>query len=304
MIRFWLILGATILLTLIFVRRYFFTLKDFALQKQVLEKDKKEKVRAEKMAQMEEPVHEQKRKAPKARPTKEINNAYRKADMLFAKAEYEEAEKVFIKVLALDDAHTDANLKLGLIYLHKGEAGKAEFFFNKLLSVKKDPVFLSNLALALYQQKRLQEAADAYEQAIVLDPRKESRFVSLAHVYRELGNEQKALENMERAAVLAPRNTDYLFTIVDGYVLNSEDDRALQTLERILMIEPYNENAKTRQQEITQRKNGIVPQTMVVTAKEEPVQVVEEVVSPVPESTASEKEPAQIEQQALPLEGK
>lgn len=272
MIRLWMIAGATFLLALIFVRRYFFTLKDYTLQKEVLEKDRRQKEKTEKENDIDESGTQNiKKKTQKTRPTKEINIAYRKADMHFAKGEHEEAEKVFIKVLALDDGHMDANLKLGLVYLQKGEAAKAEFFFNKLLEIKKDPIFLSNLALALYQQKRLQEAAEAYEQAIGLDPRRESRFVSLAHVYRELGDDQKSLENMERAADLAPRNTEYLFTITDGYITQGEDEKALATLERILMIEPYNENAKARQQEITQRKNGIVPQTIVATAKEEKV---------------------------------
>ena len=52
------------------------------------------------------------------------------------------------------------------VYLQVENFPQAELYFSRLINLKKDPVYYSNLGAALYQQQRLIEAAEAYENAI------------------------------------------------------------------------------------------------------------------------------------------
>ncbi len=160
---------------------------------------------------------EQKARDEKTRRIREAKKAFKQADLHFTKGDYGLAEKFLVQVLSFDNDHLDANLKLGLLYLHQENLPRAEFFFQKLIDLKENPVYFSNLALTLYQQGRLEEAAKLYEKAIETDGNKPARFVSVAHVYHELGEMEKALSAFEVACRLDPRNLDYWWTILEYY---------------------------------------------------------------------------------------
>ena len=154
------------------------------------------------------------------------------------------AEKFLVQVLSFDNDHLDANLKLGLLYLHQENLPRAEFFFQKLIDLKENPVYFSNLALTLYQQGRLEESAKLYEKAIESDGNKPARFVSVAHVYHELGEMEKALSAFEKACRLDPRNLDYWWTILEYYEKFSKKEDMMRVLKKILELDPYNDVAK------------------------------------------------------------
>lgn len=189
---------------------------------------------------------EQKAHEERNRRIREAKKAYKQAEIHFSKGDYGLAEKHLLNVLSFDNDHQEANLKLGLLYLHQENLPRAEFFFQKLLDLKENPVYYSNLALTLYQQNRLEEAAKLYERAIEMDNKKAGRFVSLAHVYGELGDMEKALDRFEAAIRLEPRNLDYLWNLLDYYEKFSRFSDMRRTIKRILELDPYNETAKAR----------------------------------------------------------
>ena len=117
-----------------------------------------------------------------------INRAYRIADMNFTRGNLEEAEKWFIKVLALNDQHTETLNLLGVIYIHQNSLHKAKLIYRKLLSLtQKEPAYYCNYGKCLYGLGRLDEALEAYENAIKLDALKPSRFISAGQIYYEKG---------------------------------------------------------------------------------------------------------------------
>lgn len=198
-------------------------------------------------SELEQKRHaEQRERDEKSRRLRETKKAYKQADIHFSKGAYGIAEKHLLQVLSYDNDHLDANLKLGLLYLHQENLPRAEFFFQKLIDLKENPVYFSNLALTLFQQNRFEESAQLYERAIVLDPKKASRFVSLAYVYKELGELERALAQFEEAARLEPRNIDLLWTLVEFYEKFSRKEEMARILRKILEIDPYNTNAKGR----------------------------------------------------------
>lgn len=187
---------------------------------------------------------EQKSKDEKMRRIREAKKAFKQADLHFTKGDYGLAEKFLVQVLSFDNDHLDANLKLGLLYLHQENLPRAEFFFQKLIDLKESPVYYSNLALTLYQQGRLEEAAKLYEKAIESEGNKPARFVSLAHVYHELGEMEKAMAAFESACRLDPRNLDYWWTVLEYYEKFSKKEDMARVLKKILELDPYNDVAK------------------------------------------------------------
>lgn len=177
----------------------------------------------------------------------EINRAYRIADMHFSRGDFSEAEKWFIKVLALHEAHPESLNCLGIIYIQQNNPRRAELLYRKLLSItQKEPTFYCNYGRCLYNQKRLGEALEAYENAIKLDCTKPQRFVSVAQIHYEQKDFQKALAYFVKALDLEPINIDYLTQAAQLAELAGDKEVLLRSLKKIVGIDPYNEAAKKK----------------------------------------------------------
>lgn len=176
-----------------------------------------------------------------------INRTFRKADFHFARGEWEEAEKGFVKVLSLHEHHTEALNRLGVIYLEQNQLTKAELIFKKLLATPaKEPIYYSNYGRCLYALGKLEKAAVAYEQAISLDPTKPMRFMSLGHIYFELRRFEEALENFGKAYERDRRGLDALRRMAEIYEITADQEKLREILEKILELDPYNEATKKK----------------------------------------------------------
>lgn len=183
---------------------------------------------------------------------KTLKDTFMSAEAFFENGDLDEAEKLYIQVLSLDEAHFDANMRLGLIYLKKQLAKKAEAIFRKILATHPyDPLVTSNLALALYFQRNYEEAKEVYLRAIELDPTRAPRYISLAHVYRELEDYNSAVQAIHKAFTLEPQQNEYRLllaetyadmgnltsaqTIVQNILKHESDDSAIRHNARILL---------------------------------------------------------------------
>ena len=169
-----------------------------------------------------------------------------KGDLHFGRGEFEEAIAFFLSAIAADETHLDSHHKLGLLHMKRGNFGDAELSFSKLINLKKDPIYYSNLGAALYRQGRLIEAAEAYENAIALDDKRSERLESVAQVYHELGDTEKALKYFEMASRRKPKNNDLKMVLVDYYEQLGRLDEGIELLKRILESDPYNKEVKSR----------------------------------------------------------
>lgn len=177
----------------------------------------------------------------------EINRAYRIADMHFARGNFEEAEKWFIRVLSLHEYHTEALNRLGVIYIQEGAPRRAEILYQKLFSVtQKEPAYYANYGRCLYNQGRKTEALEAYENAIKLDSTRPARFVSVGQIHYEQKDYQKALAYFVRALDLDPQNAEYLTIVAELAELVGDKERAQRSLKKLSEMEPYNEEAKRK----------------------------------------------------------
>lgn len=175
-----------------------------------------------------------------------IRKTFLKADTHFSRNEFEAALPLLLAVIESDSSHLDAHHKLGLLFMKTGDFPKAELYFSQLVNLKQDPIYFSNLGAALYQQQRLIEAAEAYENAIALDDKRAERLQSVAQVYYELGNDEKALYYFEKAARRKPKNAELKLILADYYERMVRLDSAIEAIEGVLELDPYNEELKER----------------------------------------------------------
>jgi len=156
----------------------------------------------------------------------------------------DEAIKCLVQVLAIDAAHLEAKRKLAILYMHKEMYAQASALLKELAGFDEDSVHYSNLGLALYKQNLFEEAKEAYQKAVSLDPSRPQRFISLTQVYRSLELPSLAIIAVGKAIELEPANIDYLFLLADIYVEMGYEDEAKAILNFILEKEPENKMAR------------------------------------------------------------
>lgn len=241
MIAWILLILSTIALGLMFWRRFRLTRKDMIFQEDLQAQEEEEAAPVE-----EAPVVEAVAQELPLEDPEEVNvkKTFARADVHFGRKEWDDAEPLLLLVLEADSKHVEAHLRLGMIAMKRQDFPAAEVYFAKLVSLKKDPVYFSNLGAALYQQQRLVEAAEAYENALALDDKRAARFVSLGQIYHELDEHEKALEHFERAAEKKRKDVGLLMILADYYIRFERADEAKQILKKVLDLDPYNEEAK------------------------------------------------------------
>jgi len=191
-----------------------------------LVEEEREEVEAEAVMDEMEALAKEVHEAGKELPTVGTRKLFNQAEAHMKAGKMEDAEVVFLQIVEIDESHLDAHHKLGLLYMKREDFPQAELYFSKLVNLKKDPTYLSNLGTALYSQQRLVEAAEAYERAIALDDKRGNRLKSLGQIYHELGEDEKALHYFQRAASRKPKDEE-LIAILEEYMqrgLQSDKD--------------------------------------------------------------------------------
>lgn len=180
-----------------------------------------------------------------------VSRIFNKADLLMGQGNYKEAQKGFVHVLALYPDHTEANVKLGGIYLQEGKFSKAEEIFTHVVTL--DPRkanYYNSLAKALYGLRKLDEAKQSYEAAVKLDASDVDSYVNLGHVYVELKMDKKAINAYSKALTLNPKLTNLYFLMTDLLIKLNALGEAVACMETLLETQPYNEQAKKKLRDI------------------------------------------------------
>jgi tetratricopeptide (TPR) repeat protein len=228
-----LFLGITALVAVFIRRTIIVHLKKKKVIEEALEPREKEKEIIE-----ETPVV----KVSKADKSK-IEVLLEEADALLKKGEEDEAIKVFVQALAIDNNHLDTLQKLAMLYLQKQMLGAAAALFKQLSDLTQDPLHYSHLGFALYQQSSFEEARDAYQKSVDLDPSRPQRFVSLAQVYRSLAQHQNAIIALNKAIELDAENLEFFLLLANIYAELNNIEEAEMALKTVLEKDPENQDA-------------------------------------------------------------
>jgi Tfp pilus assembly protein PilF len=174
----------------------------------------------------------------------QIAKFFKKADSLLARGDEREAEKIFIRILAIDAEHLGANTRLALMYLERGEYKKSETLHKTLTELKpRDPAIHTNLGLALFYQNKYEEAILHFKAAVQLNPSRAGRYSNLGKVYVANGDTESARDCFHEAVRLDLRNVEYLFLLAEAEKELKNFGEAKEIYEHILKLEPFNEEA-------------------------------------------------------------
>jgi len=125
------------------------------------------------------------------------------------KGEYFSAEVQFQQALKVDVDNVRANFGLGLTYMGRGEANKADNIFERL--VKLDAAFeeehkhlFNEFGISLRKNKMYDQALEYYERAMELAKADEHLHYNIARTYFEKDQVGKAVEHLKKALLMNP----------------------------------------------------------------------------------------------------
>ncbi|NIA02170.1 MAG: DUF2225 domain-containing protein [Nitrospirae bacterium] len=229
------ILLSLLLLASVFVRRVFLYLKE--------KKSPQEEVLAK--VEKEEEVFVEKAKKLSKSESEEVEELNEKAESALKVGKEDEAIKYFVQALALDELHVETQHKLAMLYMKKEMFSAAAALFKSLGDITKEAVHYSHQGLALYKQNLFEEAKVAYQKAVDLDPSRPQRFVSLAQVYRSLGQINNAVVALGKAVDMDRENSELLFLLIDLQAELGNHNEALEIVGKVLELNPNDEEAKS-----------------------------------------------------------
>ncbi len=215
----------------------------YARRRSDLKKTDVDKVNEKAIAGDEE-VKKDTKKLSKSDET-EVGELCKSAQSALRVGKEDEAIKLFVQALAIDELHVETQLKLAMLYMKKKMFSAAAALFKSLGDITGEAVHYSHQGLVLFQQNLFEEAKDAYQKAVDLDPSRPQRFVSLAQVYRSLGRLNNAVVALNKALEIEAENLDFLFLLIDVQAELGNYDEALEIVGKVLEIEPKNEEAKS-----------------------------------------------------------
>ena len=153
------------------------------------------------LAQKDEPI---------AAPVRELAQ---KAQMLAARGERAEAERLVRRALSLAPGFGAARAQLGDLLRNAGRAGDAELEYLRALALDPSQVDvhlrLSELYLADSQSERASEAALILERALGARPELSALHLRLARAYQRAGDLPRALFQVKRFLAQAPSGADH-----------------------------------------------------------------------------------------------
>ena len=190
---------------------------------------------------------------------RELNLVIQKGERHREKGEIFSAELEFGQALAVDEENIRANFGLGLTYLDRGEANKADDIFQRLVRLeatfeREHKHLFNEFGINLRRNKMLDQALDYYQ----------------------------------RAEQLAERDDNLMFNIARAFFDKKQYDKTVEYLQKALSLNPDNEESRRFLTFLTEKglTKGAAP------AKKEPAQAAPQTPAPAPVQTPPEPDPA------------
>ena len=140
---------------------------------------------------------------------RELNRTIARADRHRENKEYFSAEMEYGQALRVDEENVRANFGLGITYLERGEASKAENIFERL--VKLEAAFedehkhlFNEFGIKLRKNGMIEQAVTYYERALDLASQDENLFYNMARAYLEKKDLNRSLEYLLKSIDLNP----------------------------------------------------------------------------------------------------
>lgn len=146
---------------------------------------------------------------------RELQHSVSQGDKYRENGESFAAEYEYSRALKVDEDNVRANFGIGLTYLERGDASKAQDIFERL--VKLDAAFepqhkhlFNEFGISLRKNKMLAESREYYARALQLSPKDENLNMNMARVLLESKDLEGCVDYLLEALHLAPRHEQSL----------------------------------------------------------------------------------------------
>jgi tetratricopeptide (TPR) repeat protein len=184
-----------------------------------------------------------------------------KGDILFNMGDYGKAKQNYQKTIEqYPDDYKILN-NLGNCFLKEKNFASAETYY--LMALSKNKNFLigyRNLAVALINQNKTQDAAEYLEYYLQANPRDTESHVTLGDIYYQNREYSRALNHFERYLMQFPDNVGALVRVSDCYFNLGKLQAAAAGYQAILLKYPTNDIIKQRLYELDKFLQPIVSQ--------------------------------------------
>jgi tetratricopeptide (TPR) repeat protein len=133
-----------------------------------------------------------------------MDDVFRDALQQHLAGQWAEAERLYGEILAAIPDHFEARHNLAYLHQQQRRHEQAAALFEQAIAIRATPFALANHALSLTALRRLDEAAEACRRAVALDPTLFAAHNNLSWAMALLGRSEDAIESAERASALDP----------------------------------------------------------------------------------------------------
>ena len=165
-----------------------------------------------------------------------IENLHERADSLYHKEKYDEAKKIYSKIIKLDSKNAKAYNRKGNCFLSMEEIDSAKIFFETAILI--DPNYASsyyNLGIIyLYQEENIDLALAKMKEAIRIEPDTAKFWAYAGNCFYFKSQADSTLYYYDKAIEVEPNYTDAYYFKATLFYEQEKFDMALQTLQEAI----------------------------------------------------------------------
>ena len=159
-------------------------------------------------------------------------------DAYFNMRKYDKSLDAYNRILAINSRNIRILSRVAEIYYENGELDKAYDLYKKItvlepVSENARVAFL-NMGNVLDDAQRYNEAIEAYEKALAIDPKDSSTLYNLGIVYKHMGKGELAIDTWRKASDLKPDDPRNLMAAADYYYEKNFLDDALSEYSKVV----------------------------------------------------------------------
>ena len=160
------------------------------------------------------------------------------AEKLYRAKEFSQAEQYYVRVDSNDSNYPTAQLRLGTIYYLTERPEQAEKCLATYLSFKKSSEAYCLLAGALFNRRKFDQATNAAQQALQLNPKFPRAYAVLGMIHTAEKDFAQAEANYREALKLNDNDSDTWFMLGRAMFFHDDFAEAASAFERALRINP------------------------------------------------------------------
>ncbi|MCX6807611.1 MAG: tetratricopeptide repeat protein [Patescibacteria group bacterium] len=177
----------------------------------------------------------------------EINRILRRVEILMARDNFDEAERLLIEIVADDENNKKAYGFLAEIHLRRQLPAKAKLLAEKALELDQNNAMAHHVLGQIYfAEGNMDLALQAYKQLAEIDPKRATNHFILARLLNETGDHDAAKISLEKALSLSPRNREIILAMADHLHSYAPSLEYIQFLQKVAAFMPYDEEIRQR----------------------------------------------------------